>query len=462
MFGKIDPTDPRYVIVDGRRLLRVAGGDVNSETAAKTRLKEIDSQVDELRDTRAEAAKEAEKYKGSLAGEDGKIDTKSDTFRAAKEARKKVGEVDEQIATLQSEKVDLLEVFGMSDPDVDRAKRDNASRSKSRRDVPIDGWDSERLFAAESVRETLSKIAHSSSKNKFGGINLGEVASRDMLAADITGTANMRRGEFYGVLPQLFRPLRVLDLIPTSTMDGNNIPYTRESGDLDAGPLETVEGDLKPEAGVTYEDATADAKTIATWMKIRKQVLADVPALRGIIDNRLRYMVLRRLEKQVLNGDGTGENLEGIRHVSDTGTAGDGTELPADAILDGLTEVLVADGEADAVVVNPYDWRDMLKAKATGGDEQYYSGGPFRATPQSEWGVALIPSVAIARGTALVADFMIGAQLFIREGVNVLLSDSDQDDFLRNKVTLLGEMRAALAVWRPSVFVEVDLGTSGS
>jgi hypothetical protein len=44
-------------------------------------------------------------------------------------------------------------------------------------------------------------------------------------------------------------------------------------------------------------------------------------------------------------------------------------------------------------------------------------------------------------------------QLFIREGVDVLLSDADQDDFIRNRVTLLAEMRAALAVFRPSAFV---------
>jgi HK97 family phage major capsid protein len=73
------------------------------------------------------------------------------------------------------------------------------------------------------------------------------------------------------------------------------------------------------------------------------------------------------------------------------------------------------------------------------------------------WGVPLVPSPAIPQGTVLVGDFTIGAQLFIREGVQVLMSDSDQDDFLRNRVTLLGEMRAALAVFRPSAFAAVDL-----
>jgi hypothetical protein len=50
-----------------------------------------------------------------------------------------------------------------------------------------------------------------------------------------------------------------------------------------------------------------------------------------------------------------------------------------------------------------------------------------------------------------------GATLFVRERVHVLISDSDQDDFLRNRVTLLGEMRAAIAIWQPSCFALVDL-----
>jgi hypothetical protein len=39
----------------------------------------------------------------------------------------------------------------------------------------------------------------------------------------------------------------------------------------------------------------------------------------------------------------------------------------------------------------------------------------------------------------------------------VLLSDSDQDDFTKNKVTLLAEMRAALPVFRPAAFATVAL-----
>jgi hypothetical protein len=45
----------------------------------------------------------------------------------------------------------------------------------------------------------------------------------------------------------------------------------------------------------------------------------------------------------------------------------------------------------------------------------------------------------------------------VREAVQVIASDSDQDDFTRNRVTLLGEGRFAVAIWQPSAFAVVHV-----
>jgi HK97 family phage major capsid protein len=324
-------------------------------------------------------------------------------------------------------------------------------------------WDARSLLADEDLRSRL--LQASGSKARFGGIDIGQVATRDAMVADITGTTSMRRGDYGGVTPQLRRRLSVLDLIPTGTMDANTFPYTKESGSFGTA-VEVAEGVAKPEAALTLTDDEAVAATIAHWLKIRKQALADVPALQAIIEGRLRYGVLRRLEGQVLNGDGVGANMRGILQTSGLGavtfTAG---ALIADQILRGVTTVFLADAEATGVVLHPTDWQTALLAKSTytaqagvtGGSGQYYSGGPFEVTPQQIWGIPLIPSAAIAQGTALVGDFAIGAQLLIRQGVQVLLSDNDGSDFTMNRSTILAEMRAALPVFRPPAFATVAL-----
>ena len=423
-----------------------------SEKLLKEKLARVEDDLRVARESRADAAKAREKAKEAYAElPDGADD--AELFNAAMAEVGKVGEFDEEIAALSTKQVDLLKMIG----DNEAVQRTNGGSPAPN---PAAGWDSTQLFASDEVRAQLEHI--SGSKSRFGSMQLGEVATREMLVADVSVSDDMRRGTYRGVLPQLVRPLRVLDLIPTGTTDGNLVPYTQESGPL-TGAAETAEGDAKPEAGITFTDADAPVRTIAAWMKLRKQSLSDFAALQSIVDGRLRYLVRRRLEGQILAGDGSGSNLRGILNTSGIGTVEFNADVPtSELVLSGITNVYLNEGEADGVVLNPIDWQTALTEKAQNaagdaGSFEYVGGGPFGSTPGSLWGVAAIPSPALTQGTGLVGDFGIGVQLLVREGVNVLLSDSDQDDFIKNRVTMLGEMRAALPVWRPSVFQEVEL-----
>lgn len=413
---------------------------------ARDQIKRDEEEIAALRDDRAAAIKERDAAKAAWANLENQTQD-SKEFKDANEAVRKVGEIEDRIADKQAVQVLNLNLNRRSD---DQTRHDRAPETPA---LPAQGWDSGRLISAEGMPEILERL--STSRQRIGAVRLGEVVDRDTMAADIAPTANMRTADYYGVVPQLRRPLRLLDLLPTATMDGNVLPHTIESGSFAAA--ETTEGATKPEDGVTYTDATAVAQTIAAWMKIKKQALADAAALRGIIDTRLRYSVLRRLEGQIINGNGADPNLRGLLNTSGIGTvAYNAAELAADQVLRGITTVLLADAQADGVLMHPTDWQTVLLAKAAG-DGHYYSGGPFSITPQVIWGIPLMASPAVPVGHALVADFAIAATLFIREGVQVLFSDSDGIDFIQNRVTLLGEMRAALPVWRPSAICDVDL-----
>ena len=72
-------------------------------------------------------------------------------------------------------------------------------------------------------------------------------------------------------------------------------------------------------------------------------------------------------------------------------------------------------------------------------------------------GLPLITSRVVPLGQAIVGDWTNGATLFVREAVNVRISDADQDDFVKNRLTMLGEMRAGLAIWQPTAFAVVHL-----
>ncbi len=336
------------------------------------------------------------------------------------------------------------------------------------------GYGGESFLGDPNVVATLEQLGHSSSP--IGSVMLGHLASREdlmarmrggvidpaMQAADsVGGTVDVgfgsRQGPWYGMVPQLRRRLQVLAAIPTQTMDSASFVYTQETGSFDFAQ-ETVELAVKPAGAVGFADASVIARTIPAWVKVPRQQLADVPQLLQSLENRLMYSVMRRIENQILSGDGVGQNLRGI--LNTTGIANiafaAGTPL-SDLALDAITTVLVSDAVPDLAIFNPLDLAVMLKTKTSGSGDRLDSEGAFAPTANTIWDLPRVASTSMPRGIALVGDFALGATLFIRDAVSVRISDSDQDDFVKNRSTLLGEARVGLAVWNPTAFCEVHL-----
>ena len=67
----------------------------------------------------------------------------------------------------------------------------------------------------------------------------------------------------------------------------------------------------------------------------------------------------------------------------------------------------------------------------------------------------------MAANTAYIGNWQ-KAILWERQTVTISSSDSHADYFVRNLVAILGELRAAFAVVKPTAFVEIATADSGS
>jgi HK97 family phage major capsid protein len=168
--------------------------------------------------------------------------------------------------------------------------------------------------------------------------------------------------------------------------------------------------------------------------------------------------VLQRIEQQIIGGNGSGENLRGLMNTSGVLTPSlTGLANSPDKILEGAVALLDNGAQPNDIVLNSHDWADSLRLKASGSGE-YLSPGPFAGQiAERLWNIPSVPTAAIPRNSVLIGDFALACTVLFRDGVQVLASDSDQDTFVRNQITLLGESRVAFPVWQPGAVAVVSL-----
>lgn len=257
------------------------------------------------------------------------------------------------------------------------------------------------------------------------------------------------------MLPQ--QRLAVRDLLTVVQTTSNSIEYPRQTVRTNNARVVT-EGQAKPESNIDFELKTVPVRTIAHWVKASKQALDDAPMLQGTIDSELRYGLKLIEETELLGGDGTGQHLHGI--MPQATAFASPISLPDDPNRFDVLLMAIAQSEqallpATGIVLNDLDLTAMRTIKNKDGD-YIVSGGPFAGPITSIWGRPVVGTPSMDRGTFLVGAFKDGATIYDRWDAQVLVSTENEDDFIKNLCTVLGEERLALAVRRPAAFIEGD------
>ncbi|WP_137923946.1 phage major capsid protein [Cupriavidus sp. 2SB] len=293
-----------------------------------------------------------------------------------------------------------------------------------------------------------------------GRVDMTFNAAITSLTTDADGSAGdlVRPTRLPGVLPLPQRRMTVRDLITPGTMDGNTLEYVKETGFTNNAGM-VAEGAKKPESSIKFDLVSTSAKVIAHFVKASRQILSDASQLGSIIDGRLRYGLAFKEEQQLLNGDGTGQNLLGIIPQASAFVAPfdpAGTETNIDNIRLAMLQAFLAEYPATGHVMNPIDWARIELLKDTTG--RYIIGNPQGSIGATLWNLPVVETQAIPVDKFLTGAFKLGAQVFDRWLARVEVATENEDDFVKNMVTILAEERLALAVYRPEAFIYGDFG----
>lgn len=296
-------------------------------------------------------------------------------------------------------------------------------------------------FDVDSVVKGLKDVASKSGSTVSFEIKSADdlkVLQKSVSKTDLTGDV---------ILPDLqpgmerapVREVFIEQIADTQDTTSDYVSYVEVVTETGA-PATTAELAAIPEKDFTFQEFKKPVQKIAVINKHSVEILQDGPELVSAIKGFLVEDVNIVTDTQLLSGNGTAPNLQGVLGVATDLNTEIGSQIlvgatHADVLRIGMTKIRVAGKgkfRPTHIVLNPVDVEAMELTKDTTGQ---YVLPPFVTSDGMRIGGAtVVENTAITAGTFLMGDFR---KLHVRRrgGIEIEISNSDQDDFQKDIVT---------------------------
>lgn len=301
----------------------------------------------------------------------------------------------------------------------------------------------------KSYQDNLDAIK--SVKEKGGVITLDV-----KVAGDMTITGNYAGGTvgLSSLEPGLARVVRrkpfMRQLVNTAGITSKFAVWIEQANPDPNSAGMVAEGVAKQQSDFDLVEASSQVKKVATWIKVSKEMVDDIPFMRGEINNELMELVELKLDEQILLGDGLGDNLTGLDTFATTFTPAPQfvNAIPfaneTDVLRVAYAQIENANFVPNFIIMNPADVASLELTKTSTGEYTYPLFVPQANGIGTVKGVPIIPNNGVPSGDYYIGDFTKG-QLRMREDMNIQVGYIN-DDFTRNMMTVLCEARACFFV----------------
>lgn len=332
-------------------------------------------------------------------------------------------------------------------------KLEAKSNRKTMNENQVKGFNATLAESIEKNADVLGKIAAGELKHtsfKLDTKAVGNMTEAVNLTGDIP---RAYANQVYG-LPS--RKVHVRSLLPVGTISQGLFTFPKETGG-EGDPAAQVQGSAKSQVDFDITMSNAPAQVIAGYVKISRQMLDDVPAMTSFLQSRLLEKYLVAEDAQLLSGNGTAPNLQGLLGVASAATGA--ATVDVEQLVQAIAQVEATNYSATGILINPLDWANIVNTKNTA--SAYSLPGSTVVTTDGQLSIAGIPifkSTAIAADSFLVGDWAMGAQIMQRDGISVQFSEFDGNNFIENMITVRVEARIAFPIYYANAFVKGDFG----
>lgn len=245
------------------------------------------------------------------------------------------------------------------------------------------------------------------------------------------------------------RRVRFLDVLSKRTTTSNVVSWVYQAN-KDGSAGQTAEGSVKNNIDFDIVVDNETVKKTTAYIKVSTEMLDDISWIQSEINAELLRELLKAVEVQAYEGDGTGQNLNGVRTVATAFNAGTfaGTIDNAndvDVLTVAMDQIMIAEqDEANYIFMHPSDVTALKMVKVSATDKRYVERLALIAGQLSLDGVQIIPTTLVTQGEYLIGNFE-KSLLVTREDVMIDIG-LDADDFTKNLRTILAEWRGLTLV----------------
>lgn len=265
-----------------------------------------------------------------------------------------------------------------------------------------------------------------------------------------------------GIKADALRAEHIRSLLPTGSTNAQTISFVKEAN-AENGAAAVAEGSTLAQSDIDLVESTVKLEKIGTYLRITEEMMNDIPALTSFLSARIPQRILAAEDNEILNGDGSTPNLDGL-FTDGTAFAAGGfanaieSANEYDALMVALNQLQLANYKANVILLNPTDLHKIVLLKSTA--NEYLKNQIYQGLQPSIAGVPIVTNTAVTAGKFLAMDSNRATQLWVRQNLAVEFSKEDSTNFRDGFITVRATERVALSNYEPKAIVQGTFSTA--
>ena len=261
------------------------------------------------------------------------------------------------------------------------------------------------------------------------------------------------------------RSVHIRNLIPNGSTNAQVVRFPKESAYTDNGAAK-AQGSALGQSDFDVVATSVEMEKVGCFLKLTDEMLQDTPGLSSYLAARVPGKVLSVEDNELMSGDGSSPNMEGILTSGTAFTTTSGglfyqsveSANEFDVLIVALNQLALNNYQADTILVNPTDFHKIVLLKSTA--NEYLRNQIIQGIQPAINGVPITLNTAVPNGKFAVMDSRSACQYWIRENLSIEFSREDGTNFQSNFVTCRAQLRGGLAIYAPNAIIQGTFSTA--